>query len=137
MTVPTAIATQFQRDLNRTLDNDRNTRKRGLQKLLDDLPWASKSQRKDLVDFVLNSVFNSLLVTLSDQVEKCRELTLSLFRKLIDVAGVAVGLDKTHTLVIKLCDRINETPFQEPAEELRLQVVDMLLLVYNLRVADK
>ncbi len=34
------LVAKFQRDLNRVLDTDRNTRKRGIQNLIDEIPWV-------------------------------------------------------------------------------------------------
>ena len=35
-----ALLSKLQRDINRSQDADRNTRRRGLQKLIDDIPWT-------------------------------------------------------------------------------------------------
>ena len=50
-----SIEAQFQRDLNRCHDSDRTTRKKGLEKLLESLPWEKKSTtRKELLTFLFH-----------------------------------------------------------------------------------
>lgn len=121
---------KFQRDLNRVADSDRNTRKRGLQKLLDELPWGDDAQRPLLQDLILSHLLPSLLGTITDSVEKCRETTLQLLHKCLDC--VAVPPPALNNLVLTLCARVNDAPFPEPTEELRLQVV---LLVQRILAA--
>ena len=112
---------RHQRDLNRVSDSDRNTRKRGLLKLLDEIPWGDDAQRPLLQDLILSHLLPSLLGTIADGVEKCRETTLQLLHKCLD--SVTVPPPALNNLVLTLCARVNDAPFPEPTEELRLQVV--------------
>lgn len=59
-----ALRKTFSRDINRTNDSDRNTRKRGLQKLLEDLPWqrVKGSNMSALADLLVLDAFGRLLV---------------------------------------------------------------------------
>eukprot|EP00600_Ochromonadales_sp_CCMP1393_P002334 CAMPEP_0174981508 /NCGR_PEP_ID=MMETSP0004_2-20121128/15932_1 /TAXON_ID=420556 /ORGANISM="Ochromonas sp., Strain CCMP1393" /LENGTH=1148 /DNA_ID=CAMNT_0016233267 /DNA_START=13 /DNA_END=3459 /DNA_ORIENTATION=- len=123
-----SLESKFQRDLNRTCDEDRNTRKRGLQKLLEDVPWAKKSQREDLKAFVSRSVWKAMIPRISDPVEKCRELALQILKRCLEKC-TDLSFDYLHELTVNLCARISEVPFPEPAEEIRLLVLEVLLMV--------
>jgi hypothetical protein len=120
-----AMKATFQRDLNRLSDPDRNTRKRGLQKLLDDLPWGSKSQKKTLQRFIRGHVLCELRTTVTDPVEKCRDLSLWLLRRICETAET-LPCQQVALMVKLLTSRINTVPFVEPAEELRLTCVEVL-----------
>jgi hypothetical protein len=115
---------KFQRDINRIADADRNTRKRGLQKLLEDLPWNEPSQRDALVRVALEILIQPLIAAVADPVEKCRELTLMLLSKVLALASDIS--DFSESLVTSLSQRINDNPFPETSEELRLQVAVLL-----------
>ena len=120
----TSLIGKFQRDINRLSDNDRNTRKRGLQKLLEELPWTTKSQQETLEKAVCATMISPLLVTISDTIEKCRELTLTMLKNIVGVCrSISTFSDQ---LVFELCNRISDVPFAEPSEELRLQIVLLL-----------
>ena len=100
----------------------------GLQKLLDDLPWKAKSTKVDLNAFVTSQVLKNLFVSLEDPVEKCRELTLSLMKRSLETCP-AIDSSVLLEMTQKLCQRVDDVPFLEPAEELRLQVIDNLILL--------
>jgi hypothetical protein len=127
-----SLLSKFQRDLHRANDSDRNTRKRGLQKLLEDLPWGKKSQREELKSFVSEHMLKILLVSISDEVEKCRELSLQILKKCLEKC-TNISFDSLHELTVNLCGRISEVPFPEPAEEVRLSVLEVLVMVKNHR----
>lgn len=118
----------YQRDLNRILDADRNTRKRGLQKLLESLPWEKKSDRAELLCYVNDHLLRTTLTAVADPVEKCRELALRILK---NITGIWKDVDYEVLLDMnsKLCERIAESPFPETAEELRLLVVEILVEV--------
>jgi hypothetical protein len=126
------LEVQFQRDLNRCIDSDRNTKKKGLQKLFESLPWNDKKVKADvLVTYLLDHVFKVILDNnlISDPVEKCREYTFKIIQS-------TANLWKGHTnmnyelflhLSNQLCNRVNELPFPENAEELRFLISEILL----------
>lgn len=120
-----SLEAQFLRELNRAKDADRNTRKRGLQKLLEALPWDKASQREELLTFLTNHVFPVAVGCVSDQLEKCREVSLHLLANTLKI-WAPVDLPHLNHLTTALCNRINEQPFPESAEELRLQVAELL-----------
>ena len=122
---------KFQRDINRTSDSDRMTRKRGLQKLLDDLPWKSNKQRAALEELFAIHLLNPLIAGVSDPVEKCRELSLSILKASFGIASTALRHEVIVRIVRCLCDRIGEVPFLESSEELRLQVIELIMMILN------
>lgn len=122
------LLTTFQRDINRATDSDRSTRKRGLQKLLEDIPWGKKSQREDLKVLVSQNLLKILIGLVADDVEKCRELSLQILKKCIEKCD-DITFDTLHSLVVSLCARLSEVPFPEPAEEIRLLVIELLLMI--------
>ena len=117
---------KFQRDLNRVSDSDRNTRKRGLQNLLDTLPWNDKNNqtKNHLNTFVNKSLIEVLIITLTDSTEKCRELVLKIIQKIFESK---ISINSYHEKIIRvLCSRIDDAPFIEPSEELRLIILQLL-----------
>lgn len=129
------ISAQFHRELNRLLDSDRNTRKKGLQKLYESLPWERKETRPQLVKFVEESIIEVILSAniLADPIEKCREYALKLLvsytaqlKKPSGKAASQLGDTAVRQLLVSLMARIETTPFPESAEELRLLVVELL-----------
>jgi hypothetical protein len=127
-----ALVQQFQRDLNRISDVDRSVRKRGLQKLLEDLPWASKSgsQRTAIQEFINCQLIAKLIVSLSDAVEKCRELSIQLLTKCIDECK-KLSDEHFSNLLGSLCHRIGDNPFPESSEEIRLKVTELLNFFFD------
>jgi dynein assembly factor 5, axonemal len=118
---------KFQRDINRMSDSDRMTRKRGLQKLLDELPWKSGKQRGELEKMIAKNILLPLIEGLSDPVEKCRELSISLLASSLTVMRAGLLTSEVMLEMIRsLCDRLNDVPFKEASEELRLQILELL-----------
>jgi hypothetical protein len=54
---------KLQRDINRLVDNDRTSRKRGLQKLLEDIPWdtTNKAQKKAIGRLIQDKLMMSFI----------------------------------------------------------------------------
>lgn len=117
----------LQRDINRMTDSDRNTRKRGLQKLLDDIPWNPKSaeQVEVLHTFLSDVLLAPAVAVISDPVEKCRELALKILMKIVS-CNLNIEGSNIAAVINVLCGRVNDLPFPEPAEELRLMVLEVL-----------
>jgi len=124
------ILMKHQRDINRTTDEDKLTRKRGLEKLLSELPWTSKSRRKAMLRLFCENLMKPLLHALVDSVEKCRELSLKIIRQAITVFPL-IDTDTLNQLIVALCARIGETPFPESTEELRLMVLEILGVIVS------
>jgi hypothetical protein len=125
------LCKKYQRELNRLQDTDRNTRKRGIMKLYEDIPWDSyvngsssssavvSLDYQAFVMFLENQlVLNQVLVNIitNDSLEKCREVGLKMFDKCALVCDINVSTwsdnidaSKSECLastVQKLCARI-------------------------------
>lgn len=126
-----SIETQFQREVNRALDADRNTRKRGLQKLFETLPWDKKSTKSELLKFIEDNFLKACILGISDEVEKCREYSLKILKSYFGLLPKksVLPLEVTQSILRALYSRVNEVPFPEVAEELRLLVVELLSTV--------
>lgn len=119
------IESEFIRDINRAKDADRNSRKRGLQKLCESLPWEDKKQRVELQAFIQSHLYPIVQMSIADSVEKCREFSLKM-TQLILKAWADIPTATLSDLTTTLVSRINDHPFPEPAEELRQLVVEAL-----------
>jgi dynein assembly factor 5 len=113
------------RDINRIAENDRNTRKRGLQNLFESLPWTEKNKNSWVQQLVNSILLTPLLSTLKDSVEKCRELTLNILNKVVD-NDLIISSNNFEILIQSLVSRINQNPFPEPAEEIRLMNLELI-----------
>eukprot|EP01031_Cornospumella_fuschlensis_P038578 gene38578-46898_t len=122
------IEADFMRDINRSKDADRNSRKRGLQKLCDSLPWDDKKLRLELQGFIQAHLYCVVQTAIADAVEKCRECALKMVNLILKVWS-DVPLSTLVDLSTALVSRVNDNPFPEPAEELRQLVVEALQAV--------
>ena len=120
-----SFRTNFLRDINRVSDNDRNSRKRGLQKLLDELPWNDKNNNL-LKQLILSDILSALYPRISDPVEKCRELCLKCFYKV--VSGNFLPVPVAEEAITCLCARLDDIPYPEQVEEMRLQILQIILI---------
>ncbi len=123
---------KYQRDINKALDSDKHARKRGLQNLLDSLPWMKISEKENLEKFITNDLINVLYSTLCDTVEKCRELSLKLLQKISETNSLVFS-QHFEKLILALSERIGNLPFPEVSEELRYSVIQAIhsLLSYR------
>jgi hypothetical protein len=123
------LSEQFQRDINRVLDPDRNSRKRGLQKLHETLPWERKEEVLELIE---SQLFLVLISLVDDSVEKCREYSLKIIKSfLLNLKNRSISQELLFQLTFKLCSRVDDFPFPETAEELRLIIAVILLLIVD------
>jgi hypothetical protein len=122
------LTLKFQREINRISDSDRNTRKSGLKKLLENLPWNSTNEEEieALRQTCKDVIFEPLLITLVDQVEKCREHSIAVLTKIVNLFQTDLDFGRLAKLATVLCSRVNDTPFPEKGEELRFQVVQLI-----------
>ena len=163
-----SLVSSMQRDINRLTDEDRNTRKRGLQKLLDEVPWTGKGgsgTKKAVKQFCISTLLPAVLGvsiesgksaddkeesgsvqaaftyrsgsagTYIDSVEKCRELSLQVIKKCLQNV-TTLSSNALIATIQMLCKRITsgasgEGAFPEVAEELRLQVLDNMILALD------
>lgn len=130
-----SLQARFQREVNRLVDQDRGTRKRGLLKLLEDLPWETKiPQDKDELKDFLEKIIPIVSALVADPIEKCRELSL---RVLLKTCEVTAPLHMLDAVLQPLCGRVDDLPFREPAEEIRLLISTVLhTLISKLTISD-
>ena len=154
-----ALRAKNQRNLNCLSDPNRSTRRRALKKFVKEFDADSeKTPKKKKIRRLHAAFFKSelqhrLIPLLSDEIEKCRELALTLLKHfalyvLRDSSATTVskedGEDKSHPEAVTSDDkepplaslffalvpiaesRIGSTPFAEPTEEIRLLIVDLI-----------
>ena len=138
-----SICETFQRHLNGLRENDRNTRKKSLQALLDKLPFVtsikiSSNDDTSFISFLASSLFPVLVDLLYDPVEKCREISLLLIEKCFkNEAFVRRLTDSSNgnaflNFVRKLCAKLYETHENdafEKSEEIRVKILEVLHVV--------
>ncbi|CAM6096313.1 unnamed protein product [Calypogeia fissa] len=120
---------KLQRDLNCLSDPDRSTRRRALERLpkrlLSGDPGESAAPSPDLLQaawdgYILRLVGRSL----SDPVEKCRELAVQL------ISSVAKKIPRVEQTVLHIvpviAERMGQKPVLEESEEIRFQLVNLI-----------
>jgi len=118
------LVTKHKRDINCLNDEDKNTRKRGIIKLNREL-FKSEVDKEDYFEFYSKELKKPLLRTVEDQVEKCRELSLEIITKFVENLGDKMK-EEVNFIIPVLLSRINNIPYPEESEELRLQIVQIL-----------
>lgn len=114
----------YQRDVNCLSDADRTTRKRALTKLTASL--QSLAGDKDVLSALWErSLRAPLLKLLVDPVEKNRELTIALTSTLLEALPMEPFLSSLAHVLPSVTGRVGPTA-AEPAEELRLQLLELL-----------
>eukprot|EP01137_Pigoraptor_chileana_P002783 Opistho-2@42102 len=117
-----------QRDINCLADENRNTRRRAVEKLRVVLQQATGAQAElssqPCRRALASSVIKPLLRLFADPGEKCREVAIGA------VSDVVLGLDPVDTalpyVLPVLVSRLAVAEPVEPAEELRLAAIDLL-----------
>mmetsp|Transcript_5834 Transcript_5834/g.10193 ORF Transcript_5834/g.10193 Transcript_5834/m.10193 type:complete len:908 (+) Transcript_5834:49-2772(+) len=139
------VKVRFQRDINCIADSDRSTRTRALKRIDGEL-FGMRSN--DLFDvpgarsiFLRDMLLGPLIGCFADPVEKCRELSITMLKRLVEEDGNGGATDKSRLLdpsvVQSICaqaiqamePRLAETPFPEQSEEIRLELVELLTLL--------
>ena len=155
------LTAKQQRNLNCLGDPNRSTRRRALIKFVkefraggpgghDGTPPKNSTERAVHAAFFVSALQPKLLALLSDDIEKCRELSHTLLTHFsVHVLGVlAAGKKKNDTpqccaaARAALCRlfyaflpiaeaRVGSTPFAEPTEEIRLMVVELIVTLLD------
>jgi dynein assembly factor 5 len=123
-----------QRNINCLTDPNRSTRRRALGKFVKEFqsPPTTKNQQRDVhASFFIQSLQAPLLTCLSDEVEKCRELSGTLLTHFVnhvltDAADSDAMLTLFSLLLPILQNRIGSVPFAEPTEEIRFMLIELL-----------
>ena len=131
----------WQRDINCLTDPNRHTRKRALEKLQKKLVSVAGKDKggptePELAEFFHRCLRAPLVALLADPIEKCRELACTMLGALAagalrtDAARIGALL---QDLIPMLLQRVGvPNAFAEPAEELRLQLLELFDLVLRL-----
>jgi hypothetical protein len=72
---------------------------------------AEREKSDDIVCyFYREKLARRLVIALEDQIEKNRELSIEIFTKMIERAGLK---DEAQIIIPGICNRLNKTPFPE------------------------
>ncbi|KAG6553495.1 hypothetical protein Mapa_004407 [Marchantia paleacea] len=128
-----AFVQKLQRDLNCLSDPDRSTRKRAIERLQKRLLNGDPGEgapSPGVIQAAWDDVILRLLLrTLSDPVEKCRELGIQLIKSAVKVVP-QVG--KTMALVVpSVAERMGQSPVLEESEEIRLLLVQLTVAILS------
>lgn len=127
----TELTKKQQRNINCLTDPNRSTRRRALGKFAKEFSAPPTQARRSVQSaFFKASLQQPLLACLSDEIEKCRELSCTL---LAHFTNHVLTDPADHTAIYNLFllvlpimqNRIGSTPFAEPTEEIRLCLVDL------------
>jgi len=119
----------FQRDINCLVDEDRNLRRRGLDNLNKGL-FKSENPEQDILQLFRRALLRNLLKVLSDKVEKNRELGIQILSKFFEQVK-NIDNDLVNSVLREIASRLRETPFPEQSEELRLALINLLMLIFR------
>jgi len=119
----------FQRDINCLVDEDRNLRRRALDSLNKGL-FKSEHSEQDILQLFKRSLLRNLLRVVSDKVEKNRELSIQILAKFFEQVK-NIDNDLVNSIIREATSRLRETPFPEQSEELRLQLIHLLMLIFK------
>lgn len=112
------VRQKITRHVNSLGDPNRATRKRGLEGIKKEL-FGTKLPT-DTVTNLYKDLQGPLVLLVTDPVEKCRELTISLVEKYIEVTG---DFGSTLPLMVPMfVQRMGQQDIVETSEELRLQL---------------
>lgn len=129
-----AVLQGIARHINCLSEENRNTRKRALEGIKKDTLQRSPPLDKTELQTVFSEVLKPLLKTVSDPVEKCRELSISILSEFLQ--SVPIPGECLPYVMPVLVQRLGQQDIVEPSEELRLQMVEMLSQIVTLS-ADK
>lgn len=103
-------------------ENDRNLRRQALvefNKVID-----SSSVSDELIEFYYREkLVRRLIMTLEDQIEKNRELAIEIMSKAVERVGLK---EEAQILLPAISNRMNKIPFNEPSEEVRVALIELL-----------
>lgn len=112
------------RHLNCLNEDSKSARKRALESIRRET--FEKSLSSDVLQEVFASILKSLLNCLSDPMERCRETAIQMVGDFI--RSVPQPEDSLPYLMPTFTHRLSGKEIQEPAEELRLSMVEVLTL---------
>ena len=124
------IISNISRHLNCLTDENRNTRKRALEAITKELVKKDPKPVGDVLQSVLNTIVKPILKTISDPVEKCRELSVTLLAEC--VPATSDPAEYTSYIIPAFVQRLGQQEIIEPSEEIRLLMVQFLHILVGL-----
>ncbi|XP_071107149.1 dynein axonemal assembly factor 5-like [Haliotis cracherodii] len=122
-----AVLQGIARHINCLAEENRNTRKKALESIRSDTLGRKPPLDADEHVLIFSEVLKPVLKILSDPVEKCRELSISLisdYLKLVDKPD-----EHLSYIVPVLSARLGQQEIIESSEELRLSLVELLVQI--------
>ena len=116
------FAAKFKRQINCLLESDRMIRRRALNELNKDL-FNEATNDEVLASFYRNMLVKPLTTCLEDKIEKHREISIEIFEKMIERVGLQ---DEAEFILRAIIARLNNIPYPEQSEELRIMFIDLL-----------
>jgi len=111
------------RHINMMSENDRNLRR---QALIEFKKVSTNEKNDEIITFYYREkLCRRLVITLDDQIEKNRELSIEIITTMIERIGLK---DEAQVIIPAICNRLNKTPFPETSEEVRVALIELLEL---------
>mmetsp|Transcript_96123 Transcript_96123/g.170577 ORF Transcript_96123/g.170577 Transcript_96123/m.170577 type:complete len:951 (+) Transcript_96123:63-2915(+) len=119
------------RDINCLTDTDRAVRRGAVVKLEKTLLTSAKIDKEYVRRVFLEELHKPLFRMYADQGEKCRELSISMTLRFLDIVQVEDLENLLPLLLAALLGRLRSIPFPEQSEELRLEVLRLLSHLFD------
>lgn len=110
------------RHINCLTEENRNTRKRALEGIKKDTLDRKPSLQESELSHIFSEILKPLLKILSDPVEKCRELAITMVKEYCKV--IKAPVDNLPYIMPILVQRLGQQEIVETSEELRLLLVE-------------
>ncbi|KAK7506627.1 hypothetical protein BaRGS_00002102 [Batillaria attramentaria] len=124
-----AVLQGIARHINCLSEENRNTRKKALESIRKDVIDREPPLETDQLGLVFSEILKPMLKVFSDQVEKCRELSLIIVHRLFE--KVSDPEERLSYVFPVLVQRLGQQEIVEPSEELRFQLVELLSLLID------
>ncbi|XP_013406264.1 dynein assembly factor 5, axonemal [Lingula anatina] len=115
------------RHINSLSENSKMTRRRALEGIQKETFGRKPELDNGVLEEVFSDTFKHLLKIVSDPVEKCRELGISLIREYFSFVQGSLG--NLPYFMPVLVQRLGQQEIVEPSEEIRLQLVEICTLL--------
>lgn len=124
------VLQNINRHVNCLGEENRNTRKRAIEGIKKEIFGRKPCVEGIVLQGVLSEIVKSLLKLLSDPVEKCRELTVSLLSQFLE--KIPEAHEFLPFVIPVITQRLGQPELIEPSEELRLQLVILVQQIVSL-----
>lgn len=119
------------RDINCLADSDRNTRRNAANRLDRTLATGGKTPQDFVRRLFLEELHKPLFRMFADQTEKCRELSMAMTSRFVDLISVDELNNLLPLLLSALLGRFRTLPFPEQSEELRVEALHILKHLFD------